>query len=133
MTPVGAAGPGANPPAASIVDAHRFEEAADAPPNDAPLRTSSRQPDQRQIPALPPTQHPESAKAELEEGRGGHRAAHATGVLPTDYADTLKLLNEARKAVFYEGEDPDLGGQSLEDIASSVESAVQQAEQVAAR
>jgi len=54
-------------------------------------------------------------------------------VLPTDYADTLKLLNEARKAVFYEGEDPDLGGQSLEDIASSVESAVQQAEQVAAR
>ena len=64
MTPVGAAGPGANPPAASIVDAHRFEEAADAPPNDALLRTSSRQPDQRQIPAVPPTQHPESAKAE---------------------------------------------------------------------
>jgi len=58
---------------------------------------------------------------------------HATGVLPTDYADTLKLLNEARKAVFYEGEDPDLGGQSLEDIASTVESAVEQAEQVAAR
>jgi hypothetical protein len=41
---------------------------------------------------------------------------HATGVLPTDYADTLKLLNEARKAVFYEGEDPDLGGRSLADI-----------------
>jgi len=58
---------------------------------------------------------------------------HATGVLPTDYADTLKLLNEARKAVFYEGEDPDLGGLSLEDIASTVESAVEQAEQVAAR
>jgi predicted AAA+ superfamily ATPase len=58
---------------------------------------------------------------------------HATGVLPTDYADALKLLNEARKAVFYEGEDPDLGGQSLEDIASTVESAVKQAEKVAAR
>jgi len=56
---------------------------------------------------------------------------HATGVLPIDYADTLKLLNEARKAVFYEGEDPDLGGQSLEDIASIVESAVEQAQQVA--
>ncbi|MGH2941422.1 MAG: hypothetical protein ACRDLN_01410 [Solirubrobacteraceae bacterium] len=58
---------------------------------------------------------------------------HAAGVLPTDYADTLQLLNEARKAVFYEGEDPDLGEQSLEDIASIVESAVEQAEQVAAR
>lgn len=57
----------------------------------------------------------------------------ATGVLPIDYADALKLLNEARKAVFYEGEDPDLGGRSLEDIASTVESAVERAEQVAAR
>jgi hypothetical protein len=58
---------------------------------------------------------------------------HATGALHIDYTDTLKLLNEARKAVFYEGEDPDLGGQSLEDIASTVKSAVEQAEQVAAR
>ncbi len=58
---------------------------------------------------------------------------HATGVLPIDYADTLKLLNEARKAVFYEGEDPDLSGQSLQDIALSVESAVEHAEQMAAR
>jgi predicted AAA+ superfamily ATPase len=54
-------------------------------------------------------------------------------VLPIDYADTLKLLNEARKAVFYEGEDPDLEGQSLEDTAATVKSAVEQAEQVAAR
>ncbi|MGI8728874.1 MAG: hypothetical protein ACR2LK_02595 [Solirubrobacteraceae bacterium] len=58
---------------------------------------------------------------------------HASGLLPTDYADTLKLLNEARKAVFYEGEDPDFGGQALEDIASTVESAVERAEQMAAR
>jgi predicted AAA+ superfamily ATPase len=58
---------------------------------------------------------------------------HASGALPVDYADTLKLLNEARKAVFYEGEDPDLGGQSLDDIALIVESAVEQAEQVAAQ
>jgi len=75
----------------------------------------------------------------LDTGRSHWRKAevaaelHATGVLPTDYADTLKLLNEARKAVFYEGEDPDLGGQSLKDIASTVESAVEQAEQVPAR
>jgi hypothetical protein len=47
--------------------------------------------------------------------------------------DTLKLLNEGRKAVFHEGEDPDLGGQSLEDIASTVESAVEQAERMPAR
>lgn len=53
--------------------------------------------------------------------------------LSTDYAGTLKLLNEARKAVFYEGEDPDLENRSLEDIASTVESAVEQAEKVAAR
>lgn len=54
---------------------------------------------------------------------------HAAGVLPINYAGTLKLLNEARKAVFYEGEEPNLEGQSLEDIASTVESAVDQAEQ----
>ncbi len=53
---------------------------------------------------------------------------HATGVLPIDYADTLKVLNEASKAVFYDGEDPDLKGQTLEDIASTVEPAVDQAE-----
>lgn len=53
---------------------------------------------------------------------------HAAGDLPINYADTLKLLNEARKAVFYEGEDPDLEDQSLEDIAATVESAVEQAE-----
>jgi uncharacterized protein YutE (UPF0331/DUF86 family) len=57
---------------------------------------------------------------------------HAAGVLPVNYADTLKVLNEARKAVFYEGEDPDLEGQSLEDIASTVESAVEQAERAVA-
>lgn len=57
---------------------------------------------------------------------------HAAGVLPINYADTLKLLDEARKAVFYEGEDPDLEGQSLADIASTVESAVEQAEQAVA-
>ena len=57
---------------------------------------------------------------------------HASGVLPVNYADTLKVLNEARKAVFYEGEDPDLEGQSLEDIASTVESAVEQAERAVA-
>jgi hypothetical protein len=33
--------------------------------------------------------------------------------------------------VFYEGEDPDFGGESLEDIASMVASAVEHAEKVA--
>ena len=39
---MGAAGPGSHPPAASIVDAHRFGEAADAPSPRRPLRPSAR-------------------------------------------------------------------------------------------
>lgn len=50
------------------------------------------------------------------------------GVLPHDFSDTLRLLNEARKVATYEGDEPDLEGQSLEDIAADVESAVELAE-----
>jgi len=53
------------------------------------------------------------------------------GVLPHDYSDTLRLLNEARKVATYEGDEPDLEGQSLEDIAAEVERAVELAEQEA--
>jgi hypothetical protein len=56
----------------------------------------------------------------------------ASGVLPHDFSDTLRLLNEARKIATYEGDEPDLEGQSLEDIAADVETAVQLAEQEAA-
>jgi hypothetical protein len=50
------------------------------------------------------------------------------GVLPHDYSGTLRLLNEARKVATYEGDEPDLEGQSLEDIAAAVEGAVELAE-----
>jgi hypothetical protein len=38
------------------------------------------------------------------------------GVLPKDLAPLHQLLNEERKAVFYEGEDPDLGELSIEEV-----------------
>jgi hypothetical protein len=56
---------------------------------------------------------------------------HRRGVLAHDYSATLRLLNEARKLVTYEGGEPDLEGQSLEDIAADVEVAVERAEQEA--
>lgn len=47
-----------------------------------------------------------------------------SGVLPDDFSDALDTLNEARKVAIYEGTEPDLGDQSLEDIAAEVETAV---------
>lgn len=55
------------------------------------------------------------------------RSLHAAGVLPKDLADLHRSLNEARKAVFYDGEDLDLGV-SIEDVLSDVEDAVVAAE-----
>ncbi|MDP9133719.1 MAG: hypothetical protein M3N56_02705 [Actinomycetota bacterium] len=56
------------------------------------------------------------------------RSLHATGVLPEDLSDLHRSLNEARKAVFYDGEDPDLGEVSIKDVLSDVEDAVLAAE-----
>lgn len=53
---------------------------------------------------------------------------HQTGVLPHDFSSTLRLLNEARKVAIYEGDEPDLDGQPLDDIAADVETAVELAE-----
>jgi uncharacterized protein YutE (UPF0331/DUF86 family) len=53
---------------------------------------------------------------------------HRRGVLPHDFSSTLRLLNEARKVATYEGDEPDLYGQSLEDISADVETAVELAE-----
>jgi hypothetical protein len=52
--------------------------------------------------------------------------------LPQDFSSILQLLNEARKVATYEGDEPELEGQSLEDIAADVETAVELAEQEAA-
>jgi len=54
---------------------------------------------------------------------------HDSGALPHDFSDTLDILNEARKVAVYEGDEPDLGDQSLEGIAADVETAVELAEQ----
>ncbi len=62
---------------------------------------------------------------------GAAKELHRQGVLPHDFSDTLRLLNEARKVATYEGDEPDLEGQSLEDIASDVETAVELAEREA--
>ncbi|MDQ3647713.1 MAG: HEPN domain-containing protein [Actinomycetota bacterium] len=51
-----------------------------------------------------------------------------SGKLPHDFSTTLDVLNEARKVAVYEGETPDLGGESLEDVATDVEAAVELAE-----
>jgi uncharacterized protein YutE (UPF0331/DUF86 family) len=57
---------------------------------------------------------------------------HARGVLPHDFSDILRLLNEGRKVATYDGDEPDLEGRSLEDIAGDVETAVELAEREAA-
>lgn len=56
-------------------------------------------------------------------------ALHTKGLLAQDFAGTLDLLNDGRKVAVYEGEDPELGGTSLEDLLIEVESAVLTAEQ----
>lgn len=50
------------------------------------------------------------------------------GVLPKDLSGLHRLLNEERKAMFYEGEDPELGELSIEDVLIDVETAVEIAE-----
>jgi hypothetical protein len=56
---------------------------------------------------------------------------HRRGVLPHDFSSLLGLLNAARKVAAYEGDEPDLEGQSLEEIAADVEIAVGLAEKAA--
>jgi hypothetical protein len=61
-------------------------------------------------------------KAEVAEAL--YREKH----LSADYSDLLDTLNHSRKEAVYEGEEPDLGERSLEDVAIEVESAVEEAE-----
>jgi hypothetical protein len=53
---------------------------------------------------------------------------YAQHAVPVDFAPTLRTLNDARKKAVYEGEEPDLGDESLEDLATDIESAVDLAE-----
>ncbi len=50
------------------------------------------------------------------------------GHITVDFGPVLRTLNDARKEAVYEGEEPDLEGQSLEDVAADVETAVQMTE-----
>ncbi len=47
------------------------------------------------------------------------------GHLPADFSETLGILNDSRKVAVYEGDEPDLGGHSLEDLAADIETAVE--------
>lgn len=49
---------------------------------------------------------------------------HRRGILDADYGPLLQRLNQARKDVWYEGDDPDFGEDDLEDIAGQVEALV---------
>ncbi len=53
---------------------------------------------------------------------------HADGHVPADFSPVLRTLNSARKDAIYEGDEPDLGERSLEDLAREVENAVELAE-----
>jgi hypothetical protein len=53
---------------------------------------------------------------------------HKEGLLPKDLAGLHRLLNEERKGMFYEGEDPDLGDYSIKDVLVEIETAVEIAE-----
>ena len=50
------------------------------------------------------------------------------GQVSFDFGQVLRMLNDARKEAIYEGEEPELEGQSLEDVAADVETAVEIAE-----
>ena len=52
----------------------------------------------------------------------------AQGAVSTDLAPALRALNNARKKAVYEGEEPDLGDRSLDELATEIEGAVELAE-----
>jgi uncharacterized protein (UPF0332 family) len=52
---------------------------------------------------------------------------HKKGVLAEDYGPVLRILNQARKDIWYEGEEPELNG-PLEDLVAQVEGLVETAE-----
>lgn len=53
---------------------------------------------------------------------------HQKNVVPEDLSTLHELLNEERKGMFYEGEDPDLGELTIEDVLTDIETMVEVAE-----
>jgi predicted nucleotidyltransferase len=70
---------------------------------------------------------------ERQHWRKGQAAVelHRRGVLATDLSPMLELLNQARKDAGYEGEDPDFGEWTSEELVTIVEDAVHTAEAAA--
>jgi hypothetical protein len=70
---------------------------------------------------------------ERQHWRKGEAATelHTRGILPTDLGPMLELLNQVRKDAGYEGEDPDFGDWTSEELLSTVEDAVHTAERAA--
>lgn len=64
--------------------------------------------------------------------RDAARALKAMGILPNDLSSLHQRLNDERKAMFYEGEEPELGELSIDDVLSDVETAIEIAEAEAA-
>jgi hypothetical protein len=67
---------------------------------------------------------------ERQHWRKGQAATelHGRGILSADLGPILELLNQARKDAGYEGEDPNFGAWTSEELLSIVEDAVQTAE-----
>jgi HEPN domain-containing protein len=53
---------------------------------------------------------------------------HSNGVLDEDFGPLLRTLNQERKDVWYEGEEPDFGDETLEDVAERVRGLIEAAE-----
>jgi hypothetical protein len=68
---------------------------------------------------------------ERQHWRKGQAATelHTRGILSTDLGPILELLSQARKDAGYEGEDPDFGDWTSEELLSTVEDTVEIAEQ----
>ncbi len=49
---------------------------------------------------------------------------HTRGVVDEDFGPLLRMLNQARKDVWYEGDEPDLDGEDIDVVADHVEQLV---------
>lgn len=67
-----------------------------------------------------PTQHWKKAQVAAD--------LYASGAFRGNHAELLDVLNAGRKVAVYDGDAPDLGDSSLEDLALEVEAAVVDAE-----
>lgn len=57
------------------------------------------------------------------------RELHQRGVLAGDDGRLLRKLNEERKAYAYDGDEPDFGGEDIDDVVARVEALVVAAEE----